>query len=134
MRILIMGCGRVGAGLATQLTDEGHEVTVLDTDSFAFRRLLPNFKGRRLVGSGTDDRMLVEAGIEQADCFIALASGDNRNILASQKAKEIYSVKTVVTRVKDPLRAELFNRLGLHTFSPTKVGVTLAHDAIFQGA
>ena len=72
--------------------------------------------------------------IEQTDCFIALASGDNRNILASQKAKEIYGVQTVVTRVKDPLRAELFNRLGLHTFSPTKVGVTLAHDAIFRGA
>ena len=134
MRILIMGCGRVGAGLATQLTDEGHEVTVLDTDAFAFRRLLPNFNGTRLVGSGTDDRMLQEAGIEQTDCFIALASGDNRNILASQKAKEIYGVKTVVTRVKDPLRAELFSRLGLHTFSPTKVGVTLAHVAIFQGA
>ena len=125
MRILIMGCGRVGAGLATQLIDEGHEVTVLDTDAFAFRRLLPNFPGKRLVGSGTDDRMLIEAGIEETDCFIALASGDNRNILASQKAKEIYGVQTVVTRVKDPLRAELFNRLGLHTFSPTKVGVKI---------
>ncbi|RLT36351.1 MAG: TrkA family potassium uptake protein [Chloroflexi bacterium] len=134
MRVLIMGCGRVGAGLATQLIEEGHEVTVLDTDSFAFRRLLPNFPGRRLVGSGTDDRMLLEAGIQEAECFIAVASGDNRNILASQKAKEIYSVKTVVTRVKDPLRSELFARLGLRTFSPTKVGVTLAHDAMFQGA
>ena len=134
MRVLIMGCGRVGAGLATQLTDEGHEVTVLDTDSFAFRRLLPEFTGRRLVGSGTDDRMLLEAGIQEADCFIALASGDNRNILASQKAKEMYGVQTVVTRVKDPLRSELFARLGLRTFSPTKVGVALAHDAMFQGA
>ena len=134
MRILIMGCGRVGSGLATQLVGEGHEVTVLDTDAFAFRRLLPNFVGKRLVGSGTDDRMLVEAGIAETDCFISLASGDNRNILAALKAKEIYGVKTVVTRVRDPLRAELFARLGLHTFSPTKVGVTLAHDAIFQGA
>ena len=134
MRVMIMGSGRVGAGLATQLTDEGHEVTVLDTDSFAFRRLLPEFTGRRLVGSGTDDRMLLEAGIQEADCFIALASGDNRNILASQKAKEMYGVQTVVTRVKDPLRSELFARLGLRTFSPTKVGVALAHDAMFQGA
>ena len=134
MRILIMGCGRVGAGLATQLNEEGHEVTVLDTDAFAFDRLLPTFGGRRLVGSGTDDRMLVEADITETDCFIALASGDNRNILASQKAKEIYGVATVVTRVKDPLRSELFGRLGLRTFSPTKVGVTLAHDAIFQRA
>jgi len=134
MRVLIMGCGRVGAGLATQLTEEGHEVTVLDTDAFAFRRLLPEFTGRRLVGSGTDDRMLLEAGIRETDCFIALASGDNRNILASQKAREMYGVQTVVTRVKDPLRSELFGRLGLRTFSPTKVGVTLAHDAMFQGA
>ena len=127
-----MGCGRVGAGLATRLNEEGHAVTVLDTDAFAFRRLLPNFEGRRLVGSGTDDRVLLDAGIRETDCFIALAGGDNRNILASQKAHEIYGVGTVVTRVKDPLRSELFGRLGLRTFSPTKVGVELAHDAIFQ--
>lgn len=131
MRILIMGCGRVGAGLAQRLAGEGHEVTIIDTDEFAFRRLLPEFAGRRLVGSGTEDRTLLDAGVERADCFIALASGDNRNILASQKAKVTFGVRTVVTRVKDPLRAQLFARLGLHTFSPTQVGIDLAHDAIF---
>lgn len=131
MRVLIMGCGRVGAGLATHLADEGHAVTIVDPDAFAFRRLLPQFQGRRLVGSGTDDRTLIEAGIERADVFVALASGDNRNILASQKAKHMYDVDTVVTRVKDPLRAELFGRLGLRTFSPTKVGIELAAEAIF---
>ncbi len=130
MRVVIMGCGRVGAGLAQQLQREGHDVTVLDPDGFAFRRLLPRFEGRRLQGSGTDDRMLVEAGIEQADVFVAVASGDNRNILAAQKAREVYGVKRVVTRVKDPLRAELFGRLGLETFSPTKVGIELAHSAV----
>jgi trk system potassium uptake protein TrkA len=133
MRVVIMGCGRVGAGLAQQLQREGHEVTILDTDAFAFRRLLAKFGGRRLQGSGTDDRVLVEAGIEQADVFIAVASGDNRNILAAQKAKEIYGVKSVVTRVKDPLRAELFAGLGLQTFSPTKVGIELAHEAMLRG-
>ncbi|MGE3961588.1 MAG: TrkA family potassium uptake protein [Dehalococcoidia bacterium] len=132
MRVVIMGCGRVGAGLAQQLHREGHDVTVLDTDAFAFQRLLPKFGGRRLQGSGTDDRTLVEAGIEQADVFVAVASGDNRNILASQKAKEMYGVRRVVTRVKDPLRAELFARLGLETFSPTKVGIELAHDAMLR--
>jgi trk system potassium uptake protein len=132
MRVLIMGCGRVGAGLASRFADEGHEVTIVDTDAFAFRRLLPSFQGRRMVGSGTDDRTLIEAGIENADVFVALASGDNRNILASQKARHIYQVDTVVTRVKDPLRAELFNRLGLRTFSPTKVGIELAAEAIFD--
>jgi len=134
MRVIIMGCGRVGAGLAQRLVTEGHAVTVLDTDSFAFRRLLPEFKGRRLQGSGTDDRLLIEAGVEQADVFVAVASGDNRNILASEKAKEIYGVKTVVTRVKDPLRAQLFNSLGLRTFSPTSVGIELAHDALVDEA
>ena len=134
MRVVIMGCGRVGAGLAQQLATEGHEVTIVDTNSFAFSRLLPEFSGKRLVGSGTEDRTLIDAGIEQADCFIALASGDNRNILASEKAKEIYGVKTVVTRVRDPLRAEMFERLGLRTFSPTKFGINLAHEALFSAA
>ncbi len=131
MRVVIMGCGRVGAGLAQTMQAEGHQVTVLDTDAFAFRRLLPNFAGRRLLGSGTDDRILQEAGIGEAEVFVAVASGDNRNILASQKAREIYGVQRVVTRVKDPLRAELFNGLGLRTFSPTKVGIELAHTSIF---
>lgn len=134
MRVVIMGCGRVGAGLAQQLATEGHEVTILDTNSFAFQRLLPEFSGRRLVGSGTDDRTLLDAGIEQADCFIALASGDNRNILASEKAKEVYGVRNVVTRVRDPLRSDLFAQLGLKTFSPTKFGIDLAHTALFEVA
>lgn len=132
MRVVIMGCGRVGAGLAQRMQSEGHQVTILDTDAFAFRRLLPDFSGRRLLGSGTDDRVLQDAGIADADVFVAVASGDNRNILASQKAREMYGVQRVVTRVKDPLRAELFGRLGLRTFSPTKVGIELAHGSIFS--
>jgi len=134
MRVVIMGCGRVGAGLAQQLASEAHEVTIIDTNAFAFQRLLPEFAGKRLVGSGTDDRTLIDAGIERADCFIALASGDNRNILASEKAKEVYGVKTVVTRVRDPLRAEMFGRLGLQTFRPTKFGIDLAHQALVTAA
>ncbi len=134
MRVVIMGCGRVGAGLAQQLASEAHEVTIIDTNAFAFQRLLPEFVGKRLVGSGTDDRTLIDAGIERADCFIALASGDNRNILASEKAKEVYGVKTVVTRVRDPLRSEMFGRLGLQTFSPTKFGIDLAHQALVSAA
>jgi trk system potassium uptake protein len=133
MKVVIMGCGRVGAGLAVRLAGEGHSVTLLDTDAFAFQRLPEGFAGTCLFGSGTDDRVLEQAGIRQADAFIALASGDNRNILASQKAKEIFGVPVAVTRVKDPLRSELFGGLGLRTFSPTKVGVDLAHDAVFEG-
>lgn len=127
-----MGCGRVGAAVATRLVDEGHEVTVLDTDEFAFQRLLSNFAGTCLQGSGTDDRVLEEAGIRRADAFVALASGDNRNILAAQKAKEIFGVKIAVSRVKDPYRSELFGRLGLRTFSPTKVGAELAYESLFS--
>lgn len=134
MRVIIMGCGRVGSGLAQRLQGEGHDVTVIETDPFAFERLLPRFEGRRVRGNGTDDRVLLEAGIEETDVFVAVASGDNRNILASQKAKEIYGVQSVVTRVKDPLRADLFARLGLQTFSPTKAGIELAHDAVFDNA
>ena len=131
MMVVVMGCGRVGAAVATRLAEEGHAVTVLDTDGFAFSRLPPDFSGKCLGGSGTDDRMLEEAGIRRADAFVALASGDNRNILAAQKAKHMFGVKIVVSRVKDPYRSELFARLGLRTFSPTKVGAELAYDSIF---
>ena len=89
------------------------------------------FHGRCIVGSGNDHRILEEIGIRQADAFIALASGDNRNILAAQRAKHLFEVKTVVTRVKDPQRSEIFEQLGLRTFSPTTIGADLAHDALF---
>jgi len=128
-----MGCGRVGAAVATRLAEEGHAVTVLDTNAFAFHRLPSGFTGTCVTGSGTDDRILEEAGVRRADAFIALASGDNRNILAAQKAKHMFGVRIAVSRVKDPLRSELFARLGLRTFSPTKVGAELAYDALFQG-
>ncbi|MDA0351440.1 MAG: TrkA family potassium uptake protein [Chloroflexi bacterium] len=134
MNVVIMGCGRVGSSVATRLAEEGHTVSIVDTDAFAFSRLPSQFKGRRFLGSGNDHRTLEAVGIREADAFIALASGDNRNILASQRAKHIFGVKTVVTRVKDPQRSELFAQLGLQTFSPTTIGADLAHDALFNTA
>jgi trk system potassium uptake protein TrkA len=134
MKVVIMGCGRVGATVAARLSDEGHTVSVIDTDSFAFSRLPSSFTGRCIVGSGNDQRILEEVGIREADAFIALASGDNRNILASQRAKHVFKVATVVTRVKDPQRSEVFQALGLRTFSPTTVGAELAHAALFGEA
>lgn len=125
-----MGCGRVGATVAARLDREGHEVTVLDIDVEQFRRLPSDFGGRPLAGSGVDHRALVDAGVEQADAFLALAHGDNRNILAAQIAKHLFEVETVVARLMDPLRAELFQRLGLRTFSPTNVGAELAYNAL----
>lgn len=131
MNVVIMGCGRVGASVATRLSEEGHAVSIVDTDAFAFSQLPESFQGRCVVGSGNDLRILEEVGIHEADAFIALATGDNRNILASQRAKHMFGVETVVTRVKDPQRSDLFSQLGLRTFSPTKIGAELAHDALF---
>ncbi len=124
MNVVIMGCGRVGAWLARLLDADGHSVTVLDTDSYSFRRLsfprlLPDFKGRALVCNGIDQEALKRAGIEQANVFVALTQGDNRNIMAAQIAKHIFNVPRVLCRIYDPLRQELFSSLGLETISPT---------------
>jgi len=119
MRIVIMGCGRVGARLAGLLDAEGHHVTVLDTDSYSFRRLPPGYKGRALVGNGIDEEALKRAGIEQADAFVSVTQGDNRNIMGAQIAKHIFGVKRVVCRIYDPLRQEMYEALGLESLSPT---------------
>jgi trk system potassium uptake protein TrkA len=124
MNVVIMGCGRVGAWLARLLDAEGHSVTVLDMDSYSFRRLtfprhLPEFKGVALVGNGIDQESLKRAGIEQADAFFALTQGDNRKVMACQIAKHIFNVPRVICRIYDPLRQELYSNLGLETISPT---------------
>ena len=129
-----MGCGRVGSSVAGRLEAEGHRVTVLDHDESAFHRLPAAFTGQRFVGSGLDHGDLEEAGVSEADAFMALAHGDNRNILASQIAKHLYGVESVVTRLFDPFRGEIFARLGLRTFSPTLVGADLAYRALMEPA
>ena len=121
MKVIIMGCGRVGARLAGLLDTSGHNVTVLDMDSYSFRRLPSGFKGKALVGDGIDEEALKRAGIEQADTFIAVTQGDNRNIMAAQIAKHIYGVKRAICRIYDPLRQELYETLGLESISPTTV-------------
>jgi trk system potassium uptake protein TrkA len=121
MKIIIMGCGRVGARLAGLLDAEGHSVTVLDTDSYSFRRLPTGFKGKALVGNGIDEETLKRAGIQQVDAFIAVTQGDNRNIMAAQIAKHIFGVKRVICRIYDPLRQELYQSLGVESLSPTSI-------------
>ena len=121
MKVIIMGCGRVGARLAGLLDTEGHDVTVLDTDDYSFRRLPANFNGTALLGDGTDEELLKKAGIEKADAFVAVTQGDNRNIMAVQIAKHIFSVPKVVCRIYDPIRRELYHTLGLEAFSPTTI-------------
>jgi trk system potassium uptake protein TrkA len=130
MRVVVMGCGRVGSTIAARLEREGNAVTVVDTDPYSFRRLPSDFKGETMVGSGYDDHVLIAAGIRQADAFLALTQGDNRNLLAAQMAKHIFEVKTVVARVYDPFRGEIFANLGLRTFSPTNIGADMAYEAL----
>ena len=121
MKVVIMGCGRVGARLATLLDIEGHSVTVLDTNDYSFRRLPPDFGGTALVGNGVDQEDLKQAGIEEADAFVAVTQGDNRNVMATQIAKHIFGVPKAVCRIYDPLRRELYNALGIEAFSPTTI-------------
>jgi trk system potassium uptake protein TrkA len=130
MRIVIMGCGRVGAHLAGLLDSDGHSVTILDTDAYSFRRLPPDFKGTALVGNGLDQEALKKAGIEEADIFVALTQGDNRNVMATQIAKHIFSVPKVVCRIYDPLRQELYSTLGLETLSPTTVFAQMLRERL----
>jgi trk system potassium uptake protein len=128
MKILIMGCGRTGAQLATMLDADGHQITILDTNDYSFHRLPPDFKGTALVGDGTSDDTLMKAGIEKVDAFVAVTQGDNRNIMAAQIARHIFKVPRVILRVYDPLRRELYSKLGFDVFSPTVIFAQLLKD------
>lgn len=130
MRIVIMGCGRVGSTLATQLDKEGHEVTIIDLDSNQFRRLSPDFRGTSVVGNGIDEDTLRKAQIEQADAFAAVTQGDNRNVMASQIAKHLFRVPKVLCRIYDPIREEIYRNLGIETISPTIVISGLFKEAL----
>jgi len=125
-----MGCGRVGARLAGLLDAEGHSITVLDTDSYSFRRLPTGFKGKALVGNGIDEEALKRAGIQQVDAFVAVTQGDNRNIMAAQIAKHIFGVKRVICRIYDPLRQELYQSLGVESLSPTSIFADLLKEKL----
>ena len=112
------------------LTKAGHEVAIMDIQSAPFRRLGNDFAGATIVGDGTDQEVLKRAGIERADAFLAATQGDNRNIMASQIAKHIFGVKTVVTRIYDPLRSDTFQELGLHAISPTIIGSNAFYEEL----
>lgn len=117
-----MGCGRTGAAIAASLDRDGHQVTMLDINAGQFRRLPDAFGGLKAVGNGMDADVLERAGAGEADAFVAVTQGDNRNFFASQLAHEVFGVKNVVCRVKDPERGEIFGHLGLQTYSPTSAG------------
>ncbi|MBE0447034.1 MAG: TrkA family potassium uptake protein [Actinobacteria bacterium] len=119
MYIIIGGCGRVGAQLATMLSNDGHNVVVIDASSSSFRRLGTSFNGLTIVGNGFDERVLEKAGITEADVFVAVTNLDNANIMAGQVAKKLYDVPKVVSRVYYPDRERTYHKLGLDTVCGT---------------
>jgi trk system potassium uptake protein len=115
-----MGCGRVGSTLAKSLEDRSHGVSVIDTNPDAFRRLGPSFNGSKVTGIGFDQGVLERAGIERADAFAAVSSGDNSNIIAARVARETFGIQQVVARIYDPGRAEVYQRLGIPTVATVR--------------
>jgi len=115
VHIVIMGCGRVGSGLARALSTAGHSVAIIDQDPVSFRRLGPDFHGQQIRGVGFDRDTLLEARIREADAFAAVSSGDNSNIIAARVAREQFGVANVVARIYDPKRAQVYERLGIPT-------------------
>jgi len=125
-----MGCGRVGAELAAMLDREGHQITVLDIDPDSFSQLPTDFHGKCVVGNGIDQDVLERVGVRDADAFVAVTPGDNRNVMASQMAKHLFDVPRVLCRIFDPIREEMYHNLGLETMSPTRVGARLLKEAL----
>ena len=115
-----MGCGRVGSTLARSLEDRDHDVSVIDSNPDAFRRFGPTFEGTKVTGIGFDQTVLERAGVEKADAFAAVSSGDNSNIIAARVARETFGVQHVVARIYDPGRAEVYQRLGIVTVATVK--------------
>jgi trk system potassium uptake protein len=130
MRVVIMGCGRVGARVAAILDHNGHDVSVVDVDQRAFRRLPASFGGQTVIGTGIDEDVLRSAGIESATAFIAVTNGDNRNIMAAQVARLAFKVPEVVVRIYDPVREDTYRRLGLTTVCPTTTISALILDHV----
>ncbi|GIE27144.1 Trk system potassium uptake protein TrkA [Actinoplanes italicus] len=128
MHVVIMGCGRLGSTLAQKLDAQGHQVVVIDRDADAFRRLGDNFGGITVNGIGFDRDVLRAAGVERADAFAAVSSGDNSNIISARLARETFGVSRVVARIYDSRRAQVYERLGI----PTIATIRWAADRMYR--
>jgi trk system potassium uptake protein TrkA len=124
MKIIIIGCGRVGSGLAKLLSNRGHQVTMIDSDPVAFERLGKAFKGKTVVGIGFDRQAMLDAGIEKADAFAAVTASDEANAVAARIAKNVFRVPRVAARIYDPRKADIYRRLGMQTISPVALGIS----------
>ena len=132
MKVIILGCGRMGSTMARMLMKEGHDVAVIDQNPDAFVRRLKDFEGKMIVGNGIDPDVLRKAGIEEADAFVAVTNGDNRNITSVQIAKEIFHVPKVLARIYDPMRAAAYDELGIPTLCTTMIGSGLMVDFLLD--
>ncbi len=130
MRIIIIGCGRVGAKLALTLSLKGHQITMVDKDPNAFERLGKKFTGRTQVGVGFDRDVLIKSGIEKADGLAAVMESDEANVISARIATQIFRVPRVVARVYEPRKAEIYRRLGIQTLSPVSIGVEFFVDLL----
>ncbi|MBE0446673.1 MAG: NAD-binding protein [Actinobacteria bacterium] len=134
MRIIIVGCGRLGSELANSLWLDRHDIAVIDQDPEAFRRLSKTFTGERIIGHAVDQQTLKKARIEEADAFVAVTGDDNLNIVSARIARELFFVPRVVSRIFDPIRANIYERLGVSTVSTTVWAVSKIEDLLFHRA
>lgn len=132
MYVIIVGCGRVGSELAKLLSNEGHNVVVIDKAQGSFDRLGGTFNGLTMVGNGFDLELLKQVGIEKADAFCAVTNGDNTNLISAQVAKKIFAVPKVIARVYDPQRAHIYAALGLDIISGTVLFAAMLRDKIIE--
>jgi len=134
VHVVIMGCGRVGATLAHTLQSRGHSVAVIDQDPEAFRRLGADFAGQTVTGNGFDRDVLIAAGIERADAFAAVSSGDNSNIVSARVARETFGVTRVAARIYDQRRAQVYERLGIPTVATVRwTADRIVHHLVPEG-
>ena len=134
MRVIIIGCGRVGARTAAELDARGDHVTVIDTDQHAFNRLPASFGGVTVRGSGGDEDVLRGAGAEMTDLLMSLTEGDNRNAMSAQLGKHTFGIPRVIAKINDPVRAEAYRSLGLETICRTVILADALVTAATQGA
>src|SRR5579864_7777822 len=132
MKYIIVGCGRVGSTLAKLLAAEKHDVTVVDENPAAFKRLGNRFAGQVEVGTGIDYDVLKRAGAEAADGFVAVTDGDNRNVMAALIAQRMFKINKIVARIYDPPRGQLYRELGIETVCPTTIGAKIIRDRLMN--
>jgi trk system potassium uptake protein TrkA len=134
VKVLVVGCGRVGSSVALELNRRGWEVTAIDEKEDALHRLGENWSGGFVVGHGMDLNVLREAGIEEADAVVVATDGDNTNLVIGQVSQKRFAIETTVVRVLDPARADLYSKLGLWTVCPTRTAIETLTEAVASSA